>query len=483
MTKILLINPTQVSKDVPVASDIPPLGLCYLSSVLKESGYKNILGIDLQKDSENNFIKDFKTADIAGIHVTSKLKSDAERLCKKLRRLNKNLLIVVGGPHATIAPKEIISQDAVDIVVQGEGEYAFLEIVQAIENDTSLADVKGIWFKDKGNVRFSQPRHWLKNLDQLAFPDRDIFDANRYKTYLLYPPFISLMATRSCPFNCTNCQPALKQIAGPYRMRSSKNIVSEIKDVIKRYGYRNFWFNDNDLVISKVWTMKLCQEMIKEKLRIQWGCAARISSVDRELLKMMKKAGCITIHFGVEFGVQRVIDEVLKKGISIQRAKKVLENATKIGLRTNCFYMCGIPGSTKEEEYESIRVAKTLKTNSISMQVTQPQENIEMTRTCKEKGWLLPHSTRDLDGKESFFRTPEWGPEFIRKFTKWIIKEFDKEGWTADETLVFRNIKVDVRKNFIIFVGREFLTFLKDFKLNRIKWIFRGIKYKIKYLL
>lgn len=476
MQKILLVNPDR--KLARLASDLP-LGLCYLSSMLKKNGYNSIIGIDLQKDSESLFEKHLKDSDIVGIHVVSKIFTEALRLAEKAKQINPKIKVVFGGPHPTLEPRECIEQKPVDFVVRGEGEYSFLEIVKAVESSGNFSDIRGIFYKENGEIRENPPREWLKNLDELPFPDRELFNINKYKPYMFFPPFIPMVAGRSCPYVCTNCQPALREIAGPYRVRSAENVIAEMKEIIKKYGIRNFWFNDNDVTIRKDWIVDFCNKLIIEKMKIKWGASGRANILDKELMKLMKDAGCVTIHFGFEHGSQEVLDNLLDKKINVNRAKEVIKEANEIGLRVHCWYMFGVPGSTKEQEIESINVAKKLTCNSIMLQAVQPQPHIKLKETSKEKGWLIGHDYCNLDEQHSFFKTENWGPEFVDELRERIMTEFDREGWSTDGSLIFRNIVIEVKQDFFLYVGREFLSFLKDRNTNHLRWMAKAFKFKI----
>ncbi len=155
--------------------------------------------------------------------------------------------------------------------------------------------------------------------------------------------------------------------------------------------------------------------------------------------------------------------------------------------------MIGIPGETKEQMFETIELAKTINCNSLMFSVVVPQPHIALEKTCKEKGWILPHQLSDLEkpgihpyslfktdewlGRSSLFRTDEWDPEFIETVKQKIVQDFDKMGWER-RGFTFTNIPKEVNDYFVRYVGLQVFGFLKSFDLERVNWIFRAIKYK-----
>lgn len=474
--KILFVNPYVRG----ATSNIPPLGLCYLSAMLKKNGYKDIYGVDLQYDKESKFEKLVPHIDLLGIRIISKAFPEVIRLAKKAKHLNPNIKIVLGGPHATLKLEECIAEPVIDFVISGDGDFPMLNLVNAINNGGDFSQIKGLTWRNNGKV-VVKPKEWNTNLDVLPFPDRELFDVNRYKEYRFYHPFLPIIASRSCPYNCSNCMPSLREICGPFRFRSADNVISEMEEIVNKYHQKRVWFNDSDLTASRQWIEDFCTKLIDKKLNMIWGCDGRANTLDKHMMELMKKAGCITIHFGVESGNQEVVNKILRKGIDLKRVKEIIHEANIVKMRTHCWFMIGIPGETKEQMIETLNYAKSLDCNSLQFSPVIPHPGIDLQKMAEANGWVLPHKPEDLENPEriSLFKTDQWDPDYIKYMADRWFKEFDDMGWIADRKLfVFRNMPKEVEWNFTQFVGREFLTFLKDYRIDHIKWIFKGIKLK-----
>jgi radical SAM superfamily enzyme YgiQ (UPF0313 family) len=495
---ILFLNPSTGKPTTGKLKASPPLGMGYISAMLKRNGFTNIVGVDLHVDSMSKFESEVVKADVVGVHTVSKAFPQVVELAYRAKQLNPKIKVVIGGGHATLEPEEVISAEPVDFAVVGEGEYTFLELVQALEKGDEFSHIPGIWYKSDSAIKENPPRGWVKNLDELPFPDRELFDIRKYNLQWSIFKSVPIITSRSCPYNCTFCQPALREIIGPYRQRSVENVLSEIRFLMTKYKAQHLSSADNTVTVNRKWVIEFCNELIKQGLKVTWSVSVTISQVDKELLALMKKAGCTAIAPGVESGSQYVLDHILHKKLKIERAREVVREANELKLRIHCYFMIGIPGETREQMLETVELAKTINCESLMFSIVQPQPHIALTRTCEEKGWLLPHSLPEIEkpglypfslyktddwlGRSSLFRTDEWGPEFIEEVKSKIVADFDRMGWQRDG-FIFENVERAADNIFAIYVGREFLTFSKDFDFIHIKWILKAIKYKIKLLL
>ncbi len=282
---ILLLNPFTGG-----ISMSPPLGLRYISGMLKSNGYNNVAGVDLHVEPMSKFESEAIRADIVGVHTVSKIFPEVVKLAQRAKELNPRIKVVIGGAHASLEPEEVVSAEPIDFAVVGEGEYTFLELVKTLERGGELSDIKGIWYKSNGAIKENPSRDWIKNLDELPFSDFKLFNMHKYSRAWSFYRTAHMTASRSCPYVCTMCQPALREIIGRYRQRSVENVLSEIKFLMTKYKVSHFSFSDNTFTVNRKWVIKFCDEVIKQGLKIKWGCAGTISLVDKELLTLMKKA-------------------------------------------------------------------------------------------------------------------------------------------------------------------------------------------------
>lgn len=370
----------------------PPLGLAYIAAVLEENGIKvNIIDCTFGFTFDKAIKKVLKSnPSIVGIYASTPLFHTALKIARVLKK-KSDVITCLGGPHPTMCPKEVILNPEVDFVVYGEGELTFLELVKALmEGHGDFKNIESILFKENDKVIINPPRPPTKNLDLLPFPARHLLPMYAYMAfrYLFHGfPATTLVASRGCPFHCTFCQPGLSMIFGRgVRWRSPKNIVDEIEHLVERYGVKGVIFHDDTFTINKRWVTTICDEIVSRGLKIKWICNSRADTLNGSILLKMREAGCIELRIGVESGNQWVLDNVLKKGITIDQVKHAFKLAKKHGMRAWAFFMVGSPGETYEMALESIKLAREIRPDHANISITIPLPGTELWDITKKYG-------------------------------------------------------------------------------------------------
>jgi len=344
---------------------MPCIGLAYIAAVLE----KNNVEVQVIDDFAENIgisgilerIKSFRP-DIVGISCLTPSAYASYKLSEAIRNYDKNIRIVYGNLHAEIFAKNILRQDLADIIVRGEGEYSFLEIVRAVEGSSSLSGIKGISYKEENSLIENESRPLIENIDELPYPAWHLFP---YKKYGALPfadikrPVIGMLASRGCPYSCKFCSKGY--LKNSYRMRDPKKVVDEIEYMNEKFGAKQIAFMDLIFPLTKEQGIMFCDEMISRGLskEVVWTCETRVDRVDEELLKKMKEANCGRIMYGIESGVQELLDGV-NKCFTLEQVKNAVALSRKVGLKTVGFFMLGLPGETREMSLKSIEFAKSL---------------------------------------------------------------------------------------------------------------------------
>jgi magnesium-protoporphyrin IX monomethyl ester (oxidative) cyclase len=277
---------------------------------------------------------------IIGISITITFAQYAYLLMKELS-MSEDLPLVAGGPHPSILPNEALNNGA-DIVVRGEGEQIFIEIMDYINGRRKLRDILGISFKDEaGKYIHNKPRPMIRNLDSLPFPAKHLFNMEHYvKKPFELTKYGNIITSRGCPFECTYCS---NKIGGKkIRFRSPENIISEIRYLRDKYGIKKFIFLDDCATLNSKRMIKLCRMITNQKLCIRWVCITRVDTVDKKLLIEMKKSGCIAVDYGIESGNIETLKKI-KKEITIDEVEKTLKWTHKIGIKSMVNFMHGFP--------------------------------------------------------------------------------------------------------------------------------------------
>jgi len=277
--KICLINAPyreEVYGDVKDVSLLDvPLGICYLASVLIQAGHEVSL---TDAEAERLKIADIpkkiekENPDVIGLTCTTPMVSSVKKTAETLRNAFPEAKIIVGGPHVTAVPEDLLSEKSVDVAVIGEGEHTIVELVKLIEENKSLKSCKGIAFKEDGKIIRTEPRPLICDIDALPFPARHLLPYEKYKHSDLIERktkknYANIMSSRGCPYRCIFCG-SRTTFGGVVRFRSPKLVVDEIEECYNKLDVGIFGFSDDTLTVKKEQNPKYYQ-LIKEFERVK----------------------------------------------------------------------------------------------------------------------------------------------------------------------------------------------------------------------
>ncbi len=452
MTKVLLIDPPWYvlqNQDNYIAS----LGLAYLGAYLRAKGhdvliYNGEFGFEPQsmkgrilvdynyylsnlESDENPYIS--QTFDnigelmkkhnptIVGITVPTAKYILAARIAEKVKEINPNIKIIVGGPHPTDTPEQTLGEKSFDIVARREAEIPFANVVEAIEKGTNLKNIKGISYKENGKIIHNPDEPYLEDLDKLPFPAWDLF--YRWKEH--HPDaFGGILTTRGCPYDCNFC--ASKRIwTRRARDRTVPNIIAEIKRTHEKFKTKIFRINDDTFTLDRERVVNFCNELIKLGLhkKIKWLCDTRTNHIDLKLLKLMKKAGCFHINFGIESGNPEIL-KLIKKGINLNQVRIAFKWAKKARLTTTAYFMMGFPTETKEQVLDTIKLMEEIKPDNPLWSIVTPYPGTELYDIAKERN-LLPKGD---NWSHYFHHSPDMGlsENLSKEDMKYLMDEVQK---------------------------------------------------------
>jgi anaerobic magnesium-protoporphyrin IX monomethyl ester cyclase len=350
----------------------PPLGIGYIASALRENRISvEIIDCTFLHDIDEAFKRVLEaTPNVVGIYSMYSMKKNALNLGKRLHQHCD--LLVAGGPQPSSSPEDFL--DIFDVVVIGEGEQTMTELVSGVP----IKKVKGLAFKEeggefsrlRGEVRLTQPRSLIEDLDSITYPARDLFDNENYIKYYSWrrKPATSIMSTRGCVYNCDFCsQPIYGET---FRERSTENILGEIEEALG-LGYERVVFQDDCFTLSKDRVLRFCKQVTDKGLKFDWECLSRGDSLDEETARAMKIAGCSRVFFGLESGNNKIL-ELMNKQTNKDQAVKAIETAKSVGIDTGAFFIIGYPGETDETLLETVNFAGNLNLDYLSFNFPYP---------------------------------------------------------------------------------------------------------------
>jgi anaerobic magnesium-protoporphyrin IX monomethyl ester cyclase len=365
--KITLITPPPLDtvlygdlKFEGVDSVTPPLNLLSLAAYIRQfgfvpsivDGYANCYSIAriLDKVAETK-------PDIIGITCTSPLFLSAVEIARAIKIRFQDITIIAGGPHITALPKESLRYHCFDIAVIGEGEITLLELLEVIRDGKPLNQVNGIAYKIGGEIKITHPRERIVGLDVLPMPAWDLLPS------LGHPYHASIVGTkknkstpiitsRGCPGLCVFCDTST--FGRIYRFFSAEYVHNTMQHLMDNYGIDDYLIYDDTFCADKKRLKQICEGIIDRGWKITWQCCARIEQVNYELLRLMKKAGCWEIEYGIESGDPRVL-KMMRKGVNLENARKTIKMTHDLGIEARGNFIFGNIGETRESLEKTIR--------------------------------------------------------------------------------------------------------------------------------
>jgi magnesium-protoporphyrin IX monomethyl ester (oxidative) cyclase len=465
--KILLINPTRSYNEkasyISKGADIGlPLGILYIAAVLDKEGYdvevldslvsphtelKQISGDRIEYGIPWDKLKDIikqKKADIIGIsNMFSAQINNTIRTTQLIKKIDKNIPVIVGGPHITVKAAEFLQKvNTADVAVTGEGEIAMLDLVKCYEKKADLKNVNGIVYRNNGKIISNNKRDFIKDLDELPLPAYHLIDMESYLT--LYKKNIysrsrdefrslSMVTSRGCPYNCVFCSIHL-HTGRAFRPHSAEYIIKHLKHVVEKYNVKQIHFEDDNFTLDIKRCEQILDGIISNKLDIKWDTpnGIRADIYSRSLVEKMKRSGCKSLTLGIESGDQDVIDNIINKSLDLSKVEGFAKLCKEFKIPVNAFYVIGFPGETKKNIKKTIDFALMLQNKYGVMQggafFATPLYGTRLYKICEEKGYftkeITPESLAAATASygEGLIKTPEFTPDDLKKFNQILIR-------------------------------------------------------------
>jgi len=397
----------------------PPLPILLIGTILRDNGHQvEIIDGSVEGKSVEDVAEASKKFDAMIIPTsTTTFKEDVEFL-GRMKNANPELKTIVFGSHVTFLPDASLKEETVDFIVMREPEYIIRDLIAALDNGMNFEKIAGIGFRKKGKRIINPPYPFIKDLDELPIPDRTLLP----KIYYPHPlvknaEWTTAITSRGCPGLCTFCTSPYFY-GNTYRFRSAEKVVEEL-ELLKKQGYKEVFFRDETFTASKDRLHKICDLLIERDVGIEWICNARIGNVDKELLVKMKKAGCHTIKFGVESGVQEILNNI-RKGIKVDMTRKTFKWAHEVRIRTHAHTMVGCVGETPETIKKTIKFLKEIDPTTVTMGIFTPYPGTPLFKMVEKE---VPEIG---DGTSCDLTKIHTTPYYNQTFCKVPLKELER---------------------------------------------------------
>ena len=389
---VMLINPYDENAVKNALGFItPPLNLMYLASSLEKEDYKvKIVDDDLEQKGYENVSKQAEKLDpqLIGVTATTSTIKSALKYLELVKKVLPDSLTVIGGPHTTFMPYETLKgTENLDVVVIGEGEETMVDLTNLkTRNLKKIEDVKGIVYRDlkDGNLKSTQNRPLIKDLDKLPFPARHLVPFESYG--VSQEQTGGIITSRGCVYNCNYCSSSL--IMGKkFRSRSPKNVVDEIEELVDMYNIHDIGFMDDTFMLNKQRASDIADEIKARELDLTFVASSRVDRVDKKLLKNLKSSGLRTIYYGVESGSQRILD-LMKKGITLKNVEDAVSMAKDVNLEVLTSFILGYPGETEEDMNTTIDFSTKLNSDYCQYSILTPFPGTPIYKDLIEKNLI-----------------------------------------------------------------------------------------------
>jgi magnesium-protoporphyrin IX monomethyl ester (oxidative) cyclase len=346
------------------------------------------------------------------------------------KSIDKGIKTVLIGLHPSVRPADCLAHPNIDFVVIGEPEQTMLELAGVLEQGSlgGLKKVKGTAFIKDGETIITPPRPAIQDLDSLPFPARHLLPMATYFAAVrenplrgeICKPWAAMITSRGCPHNCIFCSNH-KVVGKKWRPRSPENVVAEIEQLVNTYRIKQIDFEDDNLTLDRKRMVTICDLILERRLDIEWYTpnGVRADTLDEHLLTKMKEAGCKKIRVAPESGVQRVVDQIIKKNLDLKKVEAAVILSKKVGIGVGCFFILGFIGETKEDMEATINYAYKLRqlgADRFYFNYATPAYGTELYEQAKRGGYLRDcFSDEAMASAEPLIETSEFTADDLRE--------------------------------------------------------------------
>ena len=424
--KVLLVNIPYYHAGCAEA----PLGLAYVAAVLEREGVDvdlldaHALGMDVEDIL--SYVAEKRPA-VVGLTVMTFMLKNARRLAARIKEMHRPPLVVFGGAHPTILPEESITRWGADVCVRGEGERTVIELMERLEEGPERwQDIAGLSFRLGGRIVHTAQREMIQDLDTIPFPAHHLLPMERYQTiHTGRKRFATVMTSRGCPGLCMFCY---RPFGNELRCRSLDNVMDEVRRLVERYRVEEISILDDAFTENRERVAEFSERMLGSGLNLAWrlGNGTRVDLIDEPLLRLMKRAGCYEVAFGVESGDDEVLRKIGKR-ITTSQIEAAFGACRKVGMDTIGFFMIGHPFDTIGTMKKTIDFAVKLSPTYAQFTMSTPLPGTALWKWVGKHGKsLIGDDVTKLDflGGTPHYETDNYTAEDARRMYRRAYRRF-----------------------------------------------------------
>jgi len=397
MSDIILIQPKLGYVDSFIYKNTLPSALLSIARIVDKDYKVKIIDQRIDKNWKKHLLKELNqnplcvaTTCMTGMPIKSALE------ISKFVKDNSNIPVIWGGQHPTILLEQCLKNKNIDMVVRGEGETTFYQLVKALDINKPLKNIKGISYKKNRKIIHNPDREFA-DLNKLPHLPYHLLNIKEYLTKRLNIPSLYLETSRGCPNNCGFCYNKFFNKC-QWRALSAENVIKNIKHAVDNIQIKNIYFCDDNFFVNKKRAENIVEAIMKEKFDIIWEPqGSDINYVNRlsdKSLKLLEKSRCSRLTFGIESGSKRILNLINKK-ISPKNVLDLNKKLSEYKMVANYNFMSGFPTETMEDlkktTYISLNLLKQNKNATISnILIYTPYPGTDLYPLALQQGLTQP---------------------------------------------------------------------------------------------
>ncbi|APR79820.1 Radical SAM domain protein [Minicystis rosea] len=363
------------------------------------------------------------------------------------------------GVHVTATPEETLRGSRLHSVVRGEPEWTVADLVARLSDGGDLSSIPGLTFRNGDAIVHNADRAFEPDLDALPPPARDLLPEEDYFLPIFNRPYTLVVPTRGCPHHCTYCTAPL-YYGKKLRRRTPEKVVDEIESILRRGTVRDIVMWSDTFTLDRAFVVDVCREIVRRKLDFNWMSNSRVDSIDADLAAIMRDAGCNGIAFGIESGVQEILDRV-RKGTTVEQGRVAIANVKAAGISTLGHFILGLPGETPETIRRTIDYAKEIDPDWAQFYAATPLPGTTFREQAVKSGSLPIATSWDRHELNTpIISTPELSADELQRWRKRAYLEFYLRPRVA------RRVARRVEPRHIWTLARQAGTFVRSWVLD-----------------